>query len=404
MRRELRPGTPAEAAMSEERLRRVVDLARGWVDEGIHPALVVLVARKGVVVIHEAFGRLGPEEDSPPLQRDTIFPIASIAKPFTATAAMILVEDGLLGLNRPVWWYLPEFAGEGKDMVMVHHLLTHTSGLDEWDDVEPYAAEQHGRVDIPPLTDETQHPLIHQYLHLRWGAPQWKPPGTEWSYCNYGYNLVAEIVRRISGQSLADFARERIFEPLGMSDSFYIVPEAVRPRIVRRADDAVETVAPFTLQPLETPWGCGCVYSTARDLAVFCHMFLNRGSYRGARVLSPWSVAEMRRNQIPGVGSRWGDLVIREACWGLGWNVRGPKSMPAYAETLQSARAYSHGGGGGTFIWVDPAYDMVGVYLSVGTYPSLPAGVSDAEDWSYGLGTLGQADLLINAVTAAVLE
>src|SRR5947209_18088488 len=95
------------------------------------PALVVLVARKGVIVFHEAFGKLTPEPDSPPVPRDAIYPISSISKLFTATAAMILVEDGLLGLNRPVQEYIPEFVGEGKEAVMVHHLLTHTGGIDD---------------------------------------------------------------------------------------------------------------------------------------------------------------------------------------------------------------------------------------------------------------------------------
>src|SRR5438128_8658029 len=120
----LRPGTPEEAGMSAQRVRHVAALAEGWVAEGVTPALVVLVARRGVIVLHEAFGRLTPDPDSPPLQRDSIYPLTSITKPITATAAMILMEEGLLGLSRPVSEYIPEFTGEGKDAVMVHHLVT----------------------------------------------------------------------------------------------------------------------------------------------------------------------------------------------------------------------------------------------------------------------------------------
>ena len=101
--------------MSAQRVEHVVNLAKGWVDGGVTPALVILVARRGVVVAHEAFGNLTPEPDSSPLAHDTIFPLASLAKPITATATMILVEDGLLGLNRPVSEYIPEFVGEGQN-------------------------------------------------------------------------------------------------------------------------------------------------------------------------------------------------------------------------------------------------------------------------------------------------
>ena len=125
----LREGTPAEAGLSARQLDHARDLAASWVKDGSHPALVVLVARHGVIALHEAFGQLGPEPDDPALPRDALFPLASLAKPVTATALMILVEEGRVGLTRRVCDYIPEFQGDGKDEVYVHHLLTHTSGL-----------------------------------------------------------------------------------------------------------------------------------------------------------------------------------------------------------------------------------------------------------------------------------
>src|SRR5438067_1849084 len=119
---QLRYGNPEEAGMSAQQIQRVRELARSWVEQDVTPALVVLAARRGVILLHEAFGRLRPGRDSPPVELDTIFPLASIAKPITATAVMCLVEDGLVGLNRPVVDYIPEFTGEGKHHVMVHHL------------------------------------------------------------------------------------------------------------------------------------------------------------------------------------------------------------------------------------------------------------------------------------------
>ena len=403
MNTKLKPGNPEDVGMSGQRVQRVVDLARGWVVQGITPSLVVLVARKGVIVIHEAFGCLTPGEDSPPLELDSIFPVASLTKPITATAAMILVQDGLLGLNRPVWWYIPEFAGEGKDVVMVHHLLTHTSGLRE-EEVDAYAEERKGLVESPPLTEGTQHPMLHEHLHLRYGAPPWKLPGREMSYCTFNYDLVGEIVRRVSGRSLADFARKRIFEPLGMKDTYFVVPDALKPRVVKRAPDAHGAELIAARKFVETPWAGAGVCSTAMDLAVFGQMFLNRGTYGGVRILSLTSVAEMTRNQIPGIGARYRDFVSPEACWGLGWNVRGSKNSLCYGETLQSREAFSHSGAGGTFLWVDPIHEIVGIYLSVATHSGAPQGVVVPEWLGLWVELMGRADLLINAVTTAFVD
>src|SRR5450759_1042439 len=184
----LRAGTPEEAGMDPRHLARIPELARQWVDAGIHQALVLLVARKGIVVLHEAFGRISPESDSPPTRLDTIFPLSSISKPVTATCAMMLVEDGLLGLNRPVQEYVPEFIGEGKEAVMVHHLLTHTSGWDEAA-VEEYAEERRGKVQISPCP-ETQHRAVHEALCLKFDAPLARPPGLRMSYCSPGFDLL----------------------------------------------------------------------------------------------------------------------------------------------------------------------------------------------------------------------
>jgi CubicO group peptidase (beta-lactamase class C family) len=269
---------------------------------------------------------------------------------------MLLVEDGLLGLQRPVSEYLPEFRGEGKQAVMVHHLFTHTAGLRD-EDVNAHAAKKRGIVASPP-PEETQHPWINEYLFLRYDAPLWKPPGVEMSYCSYGYYLLGEIVRRVSGQALADFARARIFEPLGMQDTFYSVPDAVRARIVRRPLDApwaatVPSGAPGlgTRENQELPRASGGVYSTAMDMAIFGQMFLKRGSYGEVRILSPAAVAEMTRNQIPGIGAHHAGEFFPEASWGFGWDIHGHKKA-LQGGSLHSPQAFGHHGAGGVGLWV----------------------------------------------------
>jgi serine-type D-Ala-D-Ala carboxypeptidase len=382
----LNPGSPEEAGMSAQRVQHVVNLAKGWVEQGITPALAILVARRGVIVIHEAFGRLEPEPDAPPLERDTIFPLDSLTKPITATAAMTLVEDGLLGLNRPVAEYIPEFIGEGKAAVKVHHLLTHTSGLRD-EDVYKYIEQKRGMVDVPPPA-ENQHPFINEHLFLGYSTPLWKSPGTEMSYSSYGYNLLGEIIRRVSGKSLVDFTRERIFEPLGMHDTHRILPDSARHRLVRRPPELqFNTFLKWVglEESLKMPVASSNSYSTALDMAIFGQMFLNRGSYGEIRILSPASVAEMTRNQIPGISSRFMDEFFPEAAWGYGWSVGNKRSV--FDGSLHSVKTFTMSGVGGVDMWSDPVYEIVGVYFSVTPYPGLV-----------------QQDLFTNAVMAAVVD
>jgi CubicO group peptidase (beta-lactamase class C family) len=218
----------------------------------------------------------------------------------------------------------------------------------------------------------------------------------EMSYCNHGYALLGEIVRRVSGQSLADFARERIFEPLRMEDTSYIVPDAVRARIVRRPLDApfaVGVVGPGlgTREHQELPLAAAGVYSTVMDMAIFGQMFLNRGSYGDVRILSPASVAEMTRNQIPGISSQIPGEFFPEASWGFGWSIRGNKKALRYG-SLHSPQTFSHHGAGGVQFWVDPVYEIVGLYFSV------------ALEFIDDLRSKECHDLFMNAVTAAVVD
>lgn len=382
---------PEDVGMSAQRLRHVAALARRWVDQGIHPGIVVLAARRGAVVLHEAFGRLSSDADSVPMPRDAIFPLTSLSKPVTATVAMVLVEEGLLGPNRPVSLYIPEFVGDGKDEVLVHHLLTHTSGLTE-EDVDAQVNKKKGSVNVPP-PDGSQHADIHERLFLGYDTPLTFAPGTEQRYCNFGVELLGEIVRRISGKNLAEFARERLFNPLGMNDSSYSLPESVRHRLAKRPPESpIAWIDGPEFQA--TPWAYCGAYSTAMDMAILGQMYLNGGIYDEARILSPVTVAEMTRNQIPGVASRFVDEVFPEAGTGFSWFIREDKKVVGYGETLQSAKTFCHGGAGGVFLWIDPVQELVGCYFSVDAGP-----ITVADIYRYSC-----VDLFINAVTAAIVS
>lgn len=391
----LAPGSPENAGVSSSRIHHVADLVRGWVGEGVVQCMAVLVARRGVVVLHEAAGRLTPDADSPSAPLDAIFEIASITKVLTATALMTLVDDGLVGLNRPVSTYIPEFQGEGKDAVLVRHLLTHTSGL-RAEDYEKYAKETRDRVQIPPAPS-TQHPLFHEYLFRRYGAPLWKRPGEEMSYANLNLELVADIVCRVTGQSLDRFAHDRLFRPLGMRDTFYCRADVPRHRRV---------IEPPSPGPHPSWWnegmlseterfymGANFAWSTVYDIAVFLQMFLNRGAYGETRVLSPASVAAMTRNQIPGVRSVFFDQVFPEAGWGFGWSIHANKI--GWQGGLQSVSAFGHLGAGGLECWADPTHEMLVVDFSVNRMAEYTT-MEWAKHW--------RNDLLSDAVTASIVE
>jgi len=180
---------PEDVGMSSQRIDLVKKRAQDWVNDGTTPALVLLAARRGKVVLHEAFGKTGPGSDAAKLDVSAIFPLASISKVIAATAIMMLVDDGLLGLNRPVQDYLPEFIGERKQEVMVHHLLTHTSGLVD-KDIVAHQEQNRGKVSIPPA-ESNEHPQLHEWLWLRFDAPLSSAPGERMSYSGAGgYTLL----------------------------------------------------------------------------------------------------------------------------------------------------------------------------------------------------------------------
>jgi CubicO group peptidase (beta-lactamase class C family) len=273
---------------------------------------------------------------------------------------MILVEEGKLGLNRPVSYYIPEFQGKDKDSVAVHHLLTHTSGINP-NELYDYIDSKRGKVVIPD-PEPTQDPINYEKLYLSYDAPLWKQPGTEMSYCGYGYELIGEIIIRITKMSFVDFVQERIFNPLGMKDTFFVVPETVHSRVVQRNPNGPDKWA-GTPGHMANPNPANGAYSTAKDMAVFAQMFLNKGIYGDKRILSRSTVEAMTKNQIPGISARWGNMFFPEGSWGLGWSIQGNK-RDEYG-SLCSENTFSHGGAGGTFLWVDPVKELVGVFFSV---------------------------------------
>jgi CubicO group peptidase (beta-lactamase class C family) len=398
---QLRYGTPKEAGMHPERVAHARDLCARWVESGHTPTLGVCVARRGVIVLHEAFGVQGPGPDSPPLARDALFGIASLTKPITATLVMQLVEDGLLGLNRPAKDYLPEISGDGTDEILVHHLLTHTTGYPfqieaPW--LEHEAKKIAAGFEAPPCP-ERQDPFMHRWLSMFWDAPRVARVGEVMVYSSHNYILLGEIIRRLSGRGLEQLARERVFDPLGMDDTYYVVPEAEARRVVQRARAIPfgDPNDPLMLCIGSREWqqaadGGGGAFSTPRDMVVFGQMFLNRGRYGEARILSPAAVAAMTRDQVPGLGALLLNIVAARASWGYGWQIVSPTKWKYFDGSLQPLGTFGHPGAGGVNYWIDRDHELIGAYFEVTTRLSP----------DYNL--LWNFDLFQNAITAAVDE
>jgi CubicO group peptidase (beta-lactamase class C family) len=386
---ELRNGTPQEAGMLPERIDRARDLCAGWVKSGHTPSLVVLAARRGVICLHEAFGVLRPESDSPPLALDTIFPTMSITKPMTATMIMCLVEDGLLGLNRPVRDYLPEVTGEGTEEVLVHHLLTFTAGWNEFAFITSLVG------DGPGLGMGLEgKALWSEILDRLCKLPLANPPGQQMNYAFLCYALLQRLIERVSGRTFADLIQERLFAPLGMNDSYVEVPESQSPRVVKRQAGLPWNVPLGPLHAIdsrESELGPN-VFSTARDVAVFGQMFLNGGMYNGQRILSRAAVAEMTTTQTAGVPVVMGPSHHKEASYGYGWFLRSDEKWRYWDGSLQSRSEFHHQGAGGVLLWVDPRDEIVSCYFSV-----------DLEE-TPEMEPLWNADLFQNVISSAVAD
>lgn len=383
--------------MSEARLRTVSELARRWVDEEGLRTIVLVVVRHGVVVLHQAYGKLSSEPGAFKTPLDAIFDLMSITKVFTATALMQLVDEGRVGLNRPVSSYIPEFQGEGKDAVLVRHLLSHTSGLRD-EDLLAYAREHRAHVEPPPAPP-TAHPLWYESMSLRFGGPLRTRPGEEMAYCSYNLGLAAEVVRRVTGTSLDRWARERIFLPLGMNDSSYCLIDApLDRRVALELPPGYVPDASDLARERERYWaGSWGAVSSAMDLAIFGQMFLNHGTFGEARVLSEASTAAMTRNQTPGVPAVFFDQLFRESNWGLGWGQEGGRA--GWNGGLQSPITFGHLGNGGIHLWVDPERDLVGVFCS-----AVPIFLTAADYATPNWAKLWRNDLFADAVTASIEE
>lgn len=373
-------GNATTEGLSPERLERIDNMLEAAISENQIPGAVALIARNGKIVYHKTFG-MSDAENEIAFKEDDIFRIASQTKAITSTAVMMLWEEGHFRLDDPISKYIPEFADAGvmetfneidstftvtplQTPITIRHLLSHTSGIGYgMIDGDPRFRKAFAKAGIIDAFTGEQVTLAENIPKLA-GMPLHHEPGEAWTYSE-GLDVLGRFIEIVSGMPFDEFLKTRIFDPLGMSDTWFYLPDALSERLV-----PVQYQVEGAWKRFETPvfdidypingaksyfaGGAG-LSSTAKDYATFLQMLLNEGEYNGNRILSRTTVATMMANQI-------GDL----------WD-NGPKDFGlAFARTTAKGVAQGGEGGWGTFEWggyfntqyfADPGEQLIGILM-----------------------------------------
>jgi CubicO group peptidase (beta-lactamase class C family) len=356
---DLNPVDPKTVGMNAQKLAEIPARMKEFVAAGTISGVVTIVARHGKVVEFDAVG-LRDIESNAPMQKDSLFRIASLTKPVTCAAIMALVDDGRIALIDPVEKYLPEYkgmkmnpcrAGSGVACqavaphrpINIEDLMTHTSGL-------PASAETGKGPEPKTLADLVSHGAHSELLF---------EPGSRWNYSNLGIDILGRIIEIVSHKSFDQFLKDRLFDPLGMHDTGFVVPAEKRDRLT-----TLYNFANGKPERVEAQWGAagaipipaGGLISTAADMLRFNELMRKKGMLDGKRILSPAAVelmtinhtGDMEAGWVTGVGHGFGYEVVRE--------VRG---MFRY----NSIGTFVKGGAYRTYEWVDPSRDLEGVIM-----------------------------------------
>jgi CubicO group peptidase (beta-lactamase class C family) len=380
-------GDSESLGFSSARLARITAWYQARVDARDLPGAVVAIARNGKLAYLEAIG-FEDHGKQIPIKPDAIFWIASMSKPVTSAAAMILVEEGKLELDAPVSRYLPEL----KDMQVGVEKANSVTGKDEIElgpqkremTVRDLLRHTSGLVYPPQFVDSPIHRLYRKAVFARDKTladftaslaqlPLAHQPGEVWEY-SHGVDVLGRVVEVASGEPFDQFLQDRIFGPLHMVDTGFYVPEEKLGRLVDPPDAQRPPLWDVTTPPKLFSGGGGLV-STAPDYLRFCQMWLNGGELDGVRILTAQTVQLMTTNSLPPDIRFVGDFVGPAAGsgWGLGFAIR---TDPANSFIPGSVGSYTWGGLWGTYFWVDPAEKLVAVQmiqLSSGGDPYLAA-------------------------------
>jgi CubicO group peptidase (beta-lactamase class C family) len=369
-----------DVGISSHRLGRIQPIIKAHIDAKDFAGAVTLVARRGKVIHFEAHGSTDFESHTP-MRTDTLFRMASMTKPITAVAVLMLMEEGKLVLNDPLSKFIPEFKnpkvavwnlpndprGAGVRLVTadrevtLQHVLTHTAGLAV--SADGPAGEFFRQAEL------SQRIALAEYSKRAAALPLNFQPGTQWQYTGtMGFAILGRVVELVSGMNLDQFFRQRIFKPLGMTNTFFDVPSDrlgdVAPVYQLTAKGLVKQNPPAPLPPgVEFYSGAGGLTGSAEDYLQFSQMLLNGGQLHGTRLVSRKSVELMTDNAI-------GDLDLANypepgqnlRGYGFGLGVRVRKSTGATG-WLGSVGDYGWAGANGTYFWIDPKEELIGMVL-----------------------------------------
>jgi len=375
------PRTEPEAVgMSSTRLGRIITALDTEIEAGRLPGAVVAVARHGRLVFHEAVGHLGPDR-SAPMPRDALFAIASMTKPVTGVAALMLWEEGRLGLAEPVERFLPQLgnrrvavlnehvlAGQGPietipaaRPITIQDLMRHTSGI-------TYGGRGTTAVHaLYPASSNAAGAALDAaaFLERLAAAPLLYQPGTVWDY-GLSIDVIGLIVEAISGQGLGAFLEQRLFRPLGMADTGFLVPQDKVARLARplpRDPDTGEAqVVPDRARALRFECGGGGLASTALDYLRFAQMLLGGGILGETRVLGRKTIEAMRTKRMtPDIENRIAALDPNSEGYDFGLTV----ALRERPSTLMgSLGEFYWNGAYGTLWWADPKEDLAVVFMA----------------------------------------
>lgn len=336
---------PGRFSLSPQSLAPVAGIVRGEIANGHIPGAVVLIGQGDDIVYRRAFGLRAFGPSPVPMTADTIFDLASLTKAVATTIAIMqLGERGRLDLDAPAARYWPQFAASSKAQITIRDLLTHYSGLK------------------PDLKLRRQWSGYGAAMSLLVADRPLFPPGARYLYSDENFEVLGELVRRVSGLPLDVYCNRNIFRPLGMSDTNFQPPPGQAGRIAptQRLEHGPwrATVNDPSASRMGGVAGHAGLFSTADDLAVFSRMLLNGGQLKAVRILSGSSIAEMTLPASAPAGER-----LR----GLGWDVGAP--FASNRAELFPAGSFGHTGFTGTMIWIDPVTKVYVIVLTNRTYP-----------------------------------
>jgi CubicO group peptidase (beta-lactamase class C family) len=370
---------PETVGFSAERLNRIGAVLRADVEQGKLPGMVVAVARRGKLVYFEAIG-FRDKAAGVPMTTDTIFSIASMTKPMTGVGALMLYEQSRLLLNDPVGKYLPPLgkmpvaamgdAGLSGQVATVpatrpmtiQDLMRHTSGL-------TYGGRGSTAVHkMYPASSSTAAGMTGAELTAKLGSlPLLYQPGTVWDY-GLSIDVLGLVIESLAEQTLGGFLQERLFKPLGMTDTGFVVPADKTARYAKALPNDPTTGAPQTMRDSTKPdkleCGGGCAVSTAGDYVRFAQMLLNKGRLDDVHILGRKTVELMTANHL---GAEIKNEVAKTAAglegYGFGLTVA-VRTQPGVAQISGSVGDFSWGGAYGTNFWVDPKEELVVVQMA----------------------------------------